>query len=163
MEYVMDYSKFALEIYEFIQQQAKNAVSALRVWLGPEPQDYYLLADGRVLPTTMILPLEVARNAYYYNSNKNQITDLPTDFATTGRFKPAVPYLSMTIQQPNTDAADIDLSEWLGELRACPVPQNLPLKQLVTLWSLVTNTYVPSAYTLAVINDAGENETITVE
>jgi len=161
MEYVMDYSKFALEIYEFIQQQAKNAVSAIRTWLGPEPQDYYLLADGRVLPTTMILPVEIASTAYYYNVAKNQITDIPTGFVTHGRFKPAVPYLSMTIQQPG--AADIDLSEWLGELRASPVPQNLPLKQLVTLWSLVKNTYVPSAYTLAVINDAGENETITIE
>jgi hypothetical protein len=80
---------------------------------------------------------------------------------TTGRFKPAVPYLSVVIKQPIM--GDIDLSEWVGELRANPVPETLPLKQLVTLWSLAYNQYIPLSYTLATINANGDYETVTVE
>jgi hypothetical protein len=72
-----------------------------------------------------------------------------------------VPYLSLVIKQPIT--GDIDLSEWVGELRANPVPETLPLKQLVTLWSLTNSRYVPLSYTLETINANGDYETVTIE
>lgn len=162
MEYVMDYSKFALEIYQFIQDQIENAKSALRIWLGPEPEDYYLLEDGRVLPTSIFLPFEVANKALYYKTKENHLTNQPYHIAKEGRFKPAVPYLSMTLQQPQSNEPDIDLSEWIGEMRANPVPQSLKLEQLVTLWSMVNHKYVPLSYTLALIDSNGENQTISV-
>lgn len=160
MEYVMDYSKFALEVYQFIQDQIEKAKSALRDWLGPEPEDYYLLEDGRVIPTSVFLPLNVANKALYYNTRDNQITNQPYHIATEGRFKPAVPYLSMTLQQPGEP--DIDMSEWIGDMRANPVPESLNLQQLVTLWSMVNHKYVPLSYTLALIDSNGENKSEVV-
>jgi hypothetical protein len=156
----MEYAKYANMAYDYVQKQVQNAVSALRTWLGPEPQNYYLLADGRVLPTTFGLPDEIAESAFLFTTQTHRMTTADTVIRDT-RFRPAVPYLSVVIKQPIT--GDIDLSEWVGELRANPVPENLPLKQLVTLWSLVHNQYIPLSYTLAIINAAGDYETQTVE
>jgi hypothetical protein len=156
----MEYAKYANMAYDYVQQQVQNAVSALRTWLGPEPQNYYLLADGRVVPTTFSLPADVADLALLFNTLKQHFT-LVTATAPMGRFKPAVPYLSIVIKQPIT--GDIDLSEWVGELRANPVPETLTLKQLVTLWSHIHNQYIPLSYTLATINANGDYETVTVE
>jgi hypothetical protein len=159
-EYVMNYAKYGNQAYDFVQSQVQNAASALRTWLGPEPQNYYLLADGRIIPTTVTLPRDILESAFLFNYKKNRFT-AAAETLTEGRFKPAVPYLSVVIKQPLT--ADIDLSEWVGELRANPVPENLPLKQLVTLWSLTNSQYVPLSYTLAIIDANGDYETQTVE
>ncbi len=159
MEYAK-YAKYVNQAYDFVQSQVQNVVSTLRTWLGPEPHNFYLLADGRVLPTTIMMPLDIIENAFLFDVKTNHITAAGA-IRTMGRFKPAVPYLSIVIKQPVL--GDIDLSEWVGELRANPVPEILTLKQLVTLWSLVTNTYVPLSYTLATINAEGDYETQTVE
>ena len=156
----MEYAKYANQAYDYVQQQVQNAVSALRTWLGPEPQNYYLLADGRIMPATVTLPRDVAEEAFLFNYKKNHIT-AALEPLTTGRFKRAVPYLSIVIKQPIT--GDIDLSEWVSEIRANPVPENLPLKQLVTLWSIANSRYVPFSYTLETINSDGEYEMVTVE
>jgi hypothetical protein len=156
----MEYAKYANMAYDYVQQQVQNAVSALRTWLGPEPQNYYLLADGRVVPTTFALPADVADLAFLFNTLTQHFTSAAVP-APMGRFKRAVPYLSVVIKQPIT--GDIDLSEWVSELRANPVPETLPLKQLVTLWSLTTSRYVPLSYTLETINSDGEYGTVTIE
>jgi len=159
-EYVLDYSVYANKACDFAYQQVQNAVSALRTFIGPEPQNYYLLADGRVTPTNVTLPRDILENAFLFNYRKNRLTKAG-ETLTEGRFKPAVPYLSVVIKQPLT--TDIDLSEWVGELRANPVPETLPLKQLVTLWSYINSRYVPLSYTLETINANGDYETVTVE
>jgi len=156
----MEYAKYANQVYDFIQQQVQNAASALRTWLGPEPVSYFLLADGRVMPVTVILPNDIAEHAFFFNVATNRIT-AATNPAMEGRFRPAVPYLSVVIKQPIL--GDIDLSEWIGELRANPVPETLTLKQLVTLWSMVHNQYTPLSYTVATINANGDYETQTIE
>lgn len=156
----MDYAKYANQAYDFAISQVQNAVSALRTWLGPEPQNYYLLADGRILPTTVKLPADIAEQAFLFNYKKNRLT-AAAETLTEGRFRPAVPYLSIVIKQPIL--GDIDISEWVGDMRANPVPENIPLKQLVTLWSLSNSRYVPLSYTLETINADGEYETVTVE
>lgn len=156
----MEYAKYVNKAYDFVQQQVQNAASALRTWLGPEPQKFYLLADGRVLPTTIRLPADITELAFIFNPQTQHFTSVAAQ-TPEGRFKPAVPYLSIVIKQPIT--GDIDLSEWVGDLRANPVPEILTLKQLVTLWSLVHNQYVPLSYTLATINSAGDYETQTIE
>lgn len=156
----MEYAKYVNMAYDFVQQQVQNAASALRTWLGPEPQNYYLLADGRVLPTTIRLPADITELAFIFNPQTQHFTSVAAQ-TPEGRFKPAVPYLSVVIKQPIT--GDIDLSEWVGDLRANPVPEILTLKQLVTLWSLTNSRYVPLSYTLETINSEGEYETVTVE
>ena len=156
----MDYAKYLNQAYEFVQQQVQNAVSALRTWLGPEPQNYYILADGRVVPTTVTLPRDVAEQAFLFNYKKNRLTAAAATL-TEGRFRPAVPYLSIVIKQPLS--TDIDISEWVGDMRANPVPENIPLKQLISLWSLTNSRYIPLSYTLETINADGEYETVTIE
>jgi hypothetical protein len=156
----MEYAKYANMVYDYVQQQVQNAASALRTWLGPEPQNYYVLADGRVVPATVSLPADIAELAFIFNPQTQHFTSAIAT-APMGRFKPAVPYLSVVIKQPIT--GDIDLSEWVGDLRANPVPETLPLKQLVTLWSLTNSRYVPLSYTLETINSNGDYETVTVE
>jgi len=156
----MEYAKYANIVYDYVQQQVQNAASALRTWLGPEPQNYYVLADGRVVPASVSLPADIAELAFIFNPQTQHFTSA-TATVPMGRFKPAVPYLSIVIKQPIT--GDIDLSEWVGDLRANPVPETLPLKQLVTLWSLTTSRYVPLSYTLETINSDGEYGTVTIE
>ena len=160
MNRVLDYSKFLYQVYLFVGIQAQSAVSALRTWIGPEPHNYYILADGRVLPATIAIPFDVAEIAFLFDVRTNRFT-LATAVNTEGRFRPAVKYLSIVLKQPITNN-DIDLSDWVGELRANPVPETLSLQQLVTLWSLVHNRYIPFSYTLALINGDGDNETHTV-
>jgi hypothetical protein len=48
-------------------------------------------------------------------------------------------------------------------MRANPVPENIPLKQLISLWSLTNSRYIPLSYTLETINADGEYETVTIE
>lgn len=159
-KYVMIYASIVNRAYDFVHQQVQNAASVLRTWLGPEPQNYYLLADGRVLPATIKLPVDILDNAFLFDVSTNHMTTAIQTYPE-GRFKPAVPYLSLVIKQPT--AEDIDLSEWVGELRANPVPESLPLKQLVTLWSLVSSRYTPLSYTVATINAEGDYDTQTIE
>jgi len=156
----MEYAKYANIVYDYVQQQVQNAASALRTWLGPEPQNYYVLADGRVVPASVSLPADIAELAFIFNPQTQHFTSA-TATVPMGRFKPAVPYLSIVIKQPIM--GDIDLSEWVGDLRANPVPETLPLKQLVTLWSLTNSRYVPLSYTLETINSDGEYGTVTIE
>jgi len=153
----MNYAALANQVYEFAQKQVQNAVSALRTWLGPAPQNFFILADGRILPTTFTLPPDVFDDAFLFNPLTNRITKASATL-TEGRFRPAVPYLSVVIKQPIL--GDIDMSEWVGELRANPVT-NIPLKQLITLWSMANNKYIPLSYTVDTINAGGDYESRT--
>jgi hypothetical protein len=132
------------------------AKSQLRLALGPAPQNYYLLQDGRVLPTTIRLPDSELNNAFIYDPNTLRLyqNNTPQDV----RFR-RLPYLAASFDHVNTGL--IDISDWLGEIRANPVPE-LPLKQLLTLWSLVHNQYVPlsNGVQINVTKNDGETDLI---
>ena len=153
----------ALAFYEqasvVVKGYLKGAAKTARVWLGPEPSAYYLLNDGQVLPVTIVLPDSVFQTAYVYNPQTQRIT-LASNTEPEGRFKP-LPYLAIQVNSP--DMEPIDLSDWLGEVRANPVSE-FTTEQLVTLWSYVHNRYVPftTGTTITVTNSDGQQVTVTL-
>ena len=129
----------------------------IRTYIGPAPLAYILTNDGQVLPATMPLPDTVKNTAYLYNPESNRIT-LANNTIPEGRFRP-LPFLSSGIRAPGFP--DIDVSDWLSELRANPVP-SLELKQVILLWSLIYNVYVPmipGTVITATTNDGVETST----
>jgi hypothetical protein len=153
-----------LAYYEQLSVLVKDYLSAAasyaRKQLGPEPQSYYLLSDGQVLPTTTILPESVFKQAYVYDPHTLRIT-LASYTTPEGRFK-RLPYIALQVCHPDTET--IDMSDWLGEVRANPVPE-LDVKQLVVLWSYVHRQYVPifsGGATIKSTNGDGEESSVTL-
>jgi hypothetical protein len=70
-----------------------------------------------------------------------------------------MPYLSLTIEEE--DVGITDISDWLGELRTNPAPVAIPVEQLITLWSLVHNQYVPMTHiTIRYTKADGSEDTV---
>ena len=135
-----------------IKNQYERIKAGLRTLIGPAPQNYYLLSDGRVLPTTIVLPGSVLINTYIYNANTRRISRA-IDSNPIGRWRP-LHFLGITIVEPTVGSFDI--SEWLGEMRANPVPRTITPTQLLHLHALSTNTYIPASGNATVIHDNGE-------
>jgi len=117
------------------------AKHSTRQWLGPEPQRWFLLADGRILPSTIALPNSVLATTYEFDPHTNRMHQGNEE---EGRFRP-LPYLSLVVEEE--DVGNTDLSDWLGELRAKPVPASMRVEQIITLWSLTNNQYLPTTNT----------------
>ena len=49
--------------------------SWLRRYLGPEPQNWVLLQDGRVIPSTTPLPPTIQETAYVYDIQTDKDSD----------------------------------------------------------------------------------------
>ena len=113
-----------------------EAKQSMRVALGPAPQNFHLLSDGRVLPSSIPLPTLVLATAYVYDPNTLRISqqNAPPD----ARYR-RLPYIAANFQHPIT--GEVDISDWLGEIRANPVPDLQP-KQVLSLWALSHNRYV---------------------
>jgi hypothetical protein len=136
---------------DFFQQQKNNAVNSLREWLGPPPQNFWLLDDGRVLPATYKLPHPVCNFAYLYDCETQQILG---HSSAHGRLRRASPYLSVVVMQPDQEA--LDLSDWINELKVSPTPaMPFSLPQLIELWAAVHHKYVSTRYTIQYINSDG--------
>jgi len=126
-------------------------------YLGNNPTNYYLLKDGRVLPDTISLPDHEIQTAFLYDSESHTIRKA-SDANPQGRFRP-LPYLSITFQ--NTYIETIDISDWLGEVRANPVPNTMSVQQILSLWSIVNRRYVPTGDNLEIhVVDSDANETV---
>ncbi len=132
----------------FIKYYVDSTKSYARYYLGPEPVNYYLFRDGRILPTTVQIPDGI--ECFVFDTNTMQITnrDMPNPH---GRFR-ALPYLGITV-------GTLDISDWLGEIRANPVVAFGP-HQLLELWSLVHNTYVNLNLPVEVVHSDGRQEVI---
>ena len=132
----------------------EDAKQMLREWLGPVPHTYHLLADGRVLRHDVSLPEEIRALAYMFNPLTRKMSKLVPS-GEDGRYK-ALPFIGIVINGPDR----IDISDWLGEIRSYPIPDITP-KQIVLLWSLVHNNYIPSENaTLDIVKNDGSQETI---
>lgn len=147
---------FWYQILNYLTFVWNVAKSQLRLALGPAPQNYYLLQEGRVLPTTIRLPHSELNNAYIYDTNTLRLykNNTPQEM----RFR-RLPYIAASFNHVSTGL--VDISDWLGEIRANPVPE-LPLKQLLTLWSLTHNQYVPlsNGVQVSITKNDGETELI---
>jgi hypothetical protein len=141
----------------FVKYYVDSAKQYARTWLGPEPQNWHLLPDGRVLPTTMPLPDVVKEHTYYYHVESQRITRA-TMLEPQGRFRP-LNYIAFSYDHNIYGNAEI--TDWLGEIRANPVP-DLCAKQLLTLYSLSTNHFLPLANgtRITVTKNTGDEEVI---
>ena len=145
--------------YTHLVAWSEAAKSQLRTWLGPAPQNYYLLADGRVIPTTTQLPQQEITTAQLFEVQSNRLVPASNPIQQ-GRFRP-IPFVSAVVNHPIYGATD--LTDWIGELRANPVP-NLRIQQLLHLYSLVHNVFVPiRGVTVNVVKNTGEEEIIQIE
>ena len=141
----------------YLAQKRTEVASWVRRTLGPEPQNWILLQDGRIVSSTIVLPSHVQESAYLYNISTNHLKKM--DGEPTGRFRP-LSILALQIQ--HTDVGSIDISDWIGDIRIFP-QQDITPKQLVELWAVSQNQYVPNedAYVVVTRND-GSIETIAL-
>ena len=140
-----------------MSQKCAETASWLRRTLGPEPQNWVLLQDGRIVSSTVTLPTHVHEAAYLFDINANQLTKM--DAAVPGRHRP-LSILALQIQ--HTDVGSIDISDWIGELRIFPQRDITP-RQLVELWGISQNRYVPIEDARAVVTrDDGTVETVAL-
>lgn len=137
------------------------AESWMRRYLGPEPQNWNLLSDGRVLSSSIALPPHVQETTYVYDITNNQITKMAAPTATTAPRRRPLPILALQVQHP--DVGSIDVSDWIGEIRTVFdfAPPVFSPRQLVQLWGAIHNRYVPIEGARAVVtrND-GSNESV---
>ena len=132
-------------------------LQSARDWLGPTPQRFLILEDGQVLPSTMHIPASLRASTYVYNPETNRIA-LLEDPEPAGRFRP-LHYLSAELR--HAIVGSVDISDWLEEIRANPVPQTIPIKQLFHLYGLVQNRYIPVSDGVEVMVTTSDGETIT--
>ena len=136
-----------------------TAKTQIRSWIGPEPQNYYLLQDGRVLPSSVALPASLNSTTHLYDPRSQRMTALNAEADARHR---RLSIIAANFSHPDTGA--VDISDWVGEIRAFPVPE-LPVRQLLTLWSLVHHRYVPlsGGVQVNVTKNDGESDLITLE
>lgn len=81
------------------------------------------------------------------------------DAAAPGRHRP-LSILALQIQ--HTDVGSIDISDWVGELRIFP-QRDISPRQLVELWGISQNRYVPIEDARAVVtHNDGTVETVAL-
>lgn len=128
-------SSVILSYWEFVKK-------VIREWLGPEIPNYYILADGTILPTTVRLPSDYEFDSevenYIYYSETKRIANL-RNISMEGRFRP-LPFIGLQINLPNET---VDISDWLGEVRVNPNTMKLSVKQILMLWFLTQSRFVP--------------------
>ena len=150
MEFVAWYERASVAVqsaWEYVKQET-------RTWLGPAPVQLVLLADGRILPSTIELPPAVRETAFLFEAATNRIQKLGPNAVAEGRFR-RLPYVSLRVEHPSLGS--IDLSDWVGSIRANPVPTSLSIQQLIQLASLSLHRYIPiSGATVHITNDEGE-------
>ena len=148
----------AIAFYErvsvYLQETWEYAKGQTRDWLGPAPVRLVLLADGRILPATVGLPASVQETAFLYDAETHRISKV--GHAPEGRFR-RLPYVSLRVEHPTEGT--VDLSDWVGGLRANPIPA-LSLTQLLLLASLSLHQYIPiSGSTIHTTDDEGTDTT----
>ena len=128
--------------------------------LGPAPQTYILLQDGRVLPGSIALTRSVRATSYLYVPETHRISAVE-NADPNARYR-RLSDIAASFQHPSV--GNVDISDWLGEIRANPVPE-LSVKQLLTLWGLTQNRFVPlsGGVQVTVTKNDGETELITLE
>ena len=157
MSYILSLLAAYNTLTVFLAQKCTEAAAWMRRALGPEPQNWILLQDGRIISSTVTLPTHVRDTAYLFDINSNHVTKM--DSAAPGRHRP-LSILALQIQ--HTDVGSIDISDWIGELRIFPQRDITP-RQLVELWGISQNCFVPieDARALVTRND-GTVETVAL-
>jgi len=109
---------------------SKTCKTYLRSWLGPAPCSYRLLSDGRVIPSTVSLPLSLLETAYTYSLDSAVLQQSNV----TTRAK-RLSWVAVELE-------GTDLSDWIQSLRWSGTTEP-SLPTLVTLWSLIHQQVFP--------------------
>lgn len=140
----------------WVHAKTDQAKQKLREWLGPTPQNFLLLSDGRVLPAYIQIPEEDHVTTYVYEATTNRMT-LLSQPTPPGRFR-QLPIIACSLEKAGHS---YDLSEWFSEVRANPVPPTVSLKQYVQLWSFLTGSYAPISGHVTVTSTSNMGEVTT--
>jgi hypothetical protein len=141
---------FYNHLSNWIESCFQLSLSRIRKFLGSEPEQYYILNNGDVVPASFYIPEHLKQMAYLYEP-KNYTLQRPN---VEGRLRP-IPILSLVLQENNRI---YDLTNWLGEIRMRPL-ENITPKTIVRLWAYVHNKYVTPNTILEVTKDDGSMET----
>lgn len=134
--------------WEYAKQEARN-------WLGPAPIRFFLMPDGRVLPSSIVLPDDAKEGVFVYDPFSKRITKLLG--TEEGRFK-QLPYLGIVLKMQRDE---IDISEWVGDIRAFPIPECITAKQILTLWSSTQHKYISFVNAnISIVKSDGTEETL---
>lgn len=133
----------------WIQKQWDQQKQYVRSWLGPPPQDYYLLENGDILPIGIQLPSHI--QSYLYFSKSNNVIYGPDREERLSR----LPWLTM---EHKCDGITTDLTEVISEIRHSK--HSIPsLLQIVRLAALIRNEYLSESYAqLLITSNMGEEE-----
>lgn len=150
------YEQFLTNVVDPFWEMFKQS---LRDWLGPEPVTYFLMENGHILPSYMILSDEQKAKAYLYHPVQKRITRANNPMPE-GRFRP-LPFIGIYITKSNETT---DITEWLGEVRANPVPADMSAQQLILLWCYAKNRYISlENCKIHTVRSDGEEEDICME
>ena len=140
-------------ITNWCEVQYRKGVSALRLAIGNEPEQVFLLNQGDIVSSRLEIPETFKQCVYDPVTNRCAPFNTPED----ARYKP-LPFLSLSVT-----IADriICLDDWIGTFRVSNCPE-LSLQKIVLLWATANHVYIPTGSTIQAINDDGEEVTQTV-
>lgn len=150
--YIMDFAVFCVIWYGRITNYCSSiyeiSLNKARTWLGPLPQSYYVLEDGRVVPSTLTLPISILRTHYEY---------IPDTFVLQQSFSTSRP---RRISYIAVEVDGQDLSDWIQSLRwVGSAEPSLP--SLVTLWGLIHQRIFELGITIRATKNTAEEVTMT--
>jgi hypothetical protein len=123
-------------------------LNQVRTWLGPLPKSYNLLEDGRVVPSTIGLPIPLLQTHYEYVPEECVLRQ----FLSTERPK-RISYIAVEVNGH-------DLSDWIQSLRwVGSVEPSLP--SLVTLWGYIHQRVFELGTIIHVTTNTAEELTMT--
>lgn len=117
-------------ITNYCSSLSETCKTYLRSWLGPVPCSYQILSDGRVLPSTLTLPLSLLETAYTYVPDSVILQQFNSS-ARTRRLS----WVAVEVE-------GTDLSDWIQSIRWSGTTEP-SLPSLVTLWSLIHQQVFP--------------------
>ena len=126
---------------------------SVRQWAGPAPLTYHLLADGRVLPSTISLPVALQSTSYTFVPDTTVLTTPSSEERRSQRLS----WIAVEIEEEN---GRTDISDWVQSLRWKGQTQP-PLQGIILLWSLL-NQRAFAIRTIHLVKNTGEEEHITM-
>ena len=117
-------------ITEYCSSLSETCKTRLRTWLGPAPQSYRLLADGRVISTTITLQPALLETSYVYDPD-SFILQQPQSTARSKRLS----WIAVNID-------GVDLGNWIQSVRWRGTSEP-SLPSLITLWSSIHHHIFP--------------------
>ena len=148
----MDFAVFCVIWYGRITNYCSSiyeiSLNKVRTWLGPLPQSYYVLTDGRVVPSIMTLPSSLLGTYYEYKTGESIIRQS----FSTARLR-RISYIAVEVEGN-------DLSDWIQSLRWVGSAEP-SLQSLVTLWGLIHQRVFELGTTIHATKNTAEEVTMT--